>query len=440
MRRSMVCKTTEPEFFMHAVIRNPCSSDGLGVARHQGLITREPLSEILRELKDTAETWAQHGIESAVVAVPTYFSEMERSAVKQAGTSVGLEVVRIVSSSIAIGIGHGLDKSNDESVYVVFYELGRENFEVSVAEVDMGVFGHRTTINDPRIGKEVGGIIEEKRSVGATHFSPAEMGLFEQTLAYVERVIQEANLSRTDIAHLVVTGDYTPAQQVRSMIEAFFNGKSALDKDDRDDSFLVPGTLDHDESITYGAAILADILVGYERSVEVLGRLSLQSRTLSVETIGGESLRVFQRWTMLPASKTLNFTTTVDGQQTVVISVFQGELPEVRKNDEVVSLTLDCIPPSPRGIPKVTLILDVYPDEVGNLMLNATAHLIGANGNCFDTSPAVLHDFYADGFITTEDLELEAAFVYDRTGAGLPGSCVNRQSELEQQHITTEWF
>ncbi|GKT62679.1 HSP70 chaperone [Colletotrichum tofieldiae] len=345
-----------------------------------------------------------------------------------------------MSSSIALGIGHGLDKSNDESVYVVFYELGRENFEVTVAELDMGVFDHRTTASDPKIGKEIGEIIDKMRSIGAYHFGPTEMGVFEQTLTYVEKVIREANLSRTDIAHLVVTGDYTRTQQVRSMVEGFFNGKRAVSLDDRDDSFLVPGTLDQDESVTYGAAILADILAGHERHVDILERFYLQTRTLSVETVGGESLRVFQRWTMLPASKTVNFTTTVDGQPTVVISVFQGELPEVKKNDRVISLRLDCIPHAPRGIPKVTLALNVYPDEVGNLMLNATARLVGANENCFHSSSAVLHEFHASNAITSEELELEAAFVYNRSGPDLPGSCVNSQSELEQQHVTAEWF
>ncbi|KAK2055051.1 hypothetical protein LY76DRAFT_686237 [Colletotrichum caudatum] len=435
----MVCETTEPDYFMQAVIENPSSSDGPSVDLREGLLSREALSKTFRKLKAIAEAWSQQAVGSVVVAVPTYYSENDRSIVRNVAASVGLEAVRMISTLTAVGLGYGiLDKLDDESGYVFFYQLGRAHFEVSVAEVDMGVFDHRTTFSDPELGKEIGEVVGKQRSTGAFRFAPAEMGLFEQTLEYVDRAIQEADLSRTDIDRLVVTGEYTQNQQVRSVIESFFDGQRAVGFDDREDSDLVPGTLDHDGSVTYGAAFLADLLAGHERYAEILGNFSLQARSLSVELIGGGSLRAFQRWTMLPASKILNLTTTANDQSTIIISVFQGELPEARKNDEVAVLRLDCIPPAPRGTPDIALFLEVYSDEVGNIVLTATAHLVGGNESCYDSAAAVLHDFYDGSSITSDDLELEAAFAFEGTGHEFPGSCVNRQGMLEQHYVTTK--
>ncbi|KAK2024159.1 hypothetical protein LX32DRAFT_686016 [Colletotrichum zoysiae] len=361
----MVCEIAEPDYFMQAVIKNPSSSDGPSVDLREGVLSRETLSKAFRNLKSIAEAWSQQAVGSVVVAVPTYYSEYDRSIVRDVGASVGLEVVRTISTLTAVGLGYGiLDELDDESGYVLLYQLGRAHFEVSVAEVDMGVIDHRTTFSDPELGKEIGRVVEKQRSTGAFTFTPAEIGLFEQTLEYVDRAIQEADLSRTDIARLVLTGEYTQNQQVWSVIESFFDGQRAVGFDDREDSDLVPGTLDHDESVTYGAAFLADLLAGHERYADVLGNFSLQTRSLSVELIGGGSLRAFQRWTVLPASKIFHLTTTADGQSTIVISVFQGELPDVRKNDEVAVLKLDCIPPAPRGTPDIALFLEVYSDEV----------------------------------------------------------------------------
>ncbi|TIC95773.1 Glucose-regulated protein-like protein [Colletotrichum higginsianum] len=424
---------------MHAKIKNPGPSNSSAAKSSKVHILQDALPDTLQELRDIAETWAQDSIKFAVVAVPTYFSEDDRNAVRQAGASIGLDVIRIVNTSTAAGIAYGIDKS-DDFLHVVFLELGRENFEVSVVEVDMGVFDHRATVSDLELGKKIGGLVENQKARGNSHFRADETSLLEQTLVSVERAIQEANLTKTDIAHVVVTGEYTRAREFRDMLEPFFNGKRLTTLNDRGDSRLVPENLDHDEAVTFGAAVLADVLAGHERHSDILGRFSLQPRTLSVETVGGEALRVFQRWTMLPASKTFHLTTTVDGQTAVVVSVFQGEVPEVRKNDEVVSLRLDCVPPAPRGIPKVTLVLDMYSDDVGNLKLNATAHLVGANEDCRDGATAVLHDFSAVDSITSEEFELEAAYVYDRTGSELPGVCVNRQSRLDQHYITAEVF
>ncbi|KAK2015718.1 HSP70-domain-containing protein [Colletotrichum eremochloae] len=434
----MICEITEPDYFMHAVIANPYASAGSSTDLYEGHVSQEILSEIFRKLKEIAEAWAQQAIESVVVAVPASYNENDRSIVRNVGASVGLEVVRTINAYTAVGLGYGIDRLDDDSGHVLFYQLGRAHFEVSVAEVDMGVFDHRATVSDTELGKKVGETVEKKRFTGAHHFSPEEIGLLEQTLSCVDRAIHEANLSRTDIARLVITGEYTRYQQVRSVIESFFAGKRVVVFDDQEGSDLVPGTLDHDEYVTYGAVVLADILAKHEGYSDIVGNFSLQTRSVSVETIGGQSLRAFQRWTMLPAIKVLNLTTTVDGQSTVVISVFQGELPEVRKNDEVAFLRLNCIPPAPRGVPKITLILEAYPDEVGNVMLNMTAHLVGGDGGCHDSASAVLHDFYNGNIITSEELELEAAFAFDGTAHESLGFCVNRQDRLEQHYVTTK--
>ncbi|KAJ0168220.1 78 kDa glucose-regulated -like protein [Colletotrichum tanaceti] len=435
----MVCKIAEPEYFMHATIKNPDPPNSSAVNCSKVHTRQDTIPSILKELRAIAETWTQGSIDSAVVAVPTYFSQDDRDAVRQAGETVGLHVLRIVNTSTAAGIAYGIDKS-DEFLHVVIIELGRENFEVSVVEVDMGVFDHQATSSDLELGKMIGCLVENQKARGNRHFRADEISLLEQTLVSVERAIREANLSKTDIAHVVVTGEYTRAREFRGIVETYFNGKRLAALNDGSGSRLVPENLDHDEHVTFGAAVLADILAGHERHSDVLGRFSLQPRTLSVETVGGEALRAFQRWTMLPASKTLHLTTTADGQTAVVVSVFQGEVPEARKNDEVVSLRLDCVPPAPRGIPKVTLVLDMYSDDVGNLKLDATAHLVGADEDCRDGATAVLHDFYAVESITSGEFELEAAYVYDRSGSEVPGVCLNRQSRLDQHYITAEEF
>ncbi|WYZ39453.1 hypothetical protein EsH8_III_001367 [Colletotrichum jinshuiense] len=383
-------------------------------------------------MKEIAESWTQDTVKFAIVSVPAYFDENHRSAVKKAGESVGLKVFRVMNASTAAGIGYNMDYKDHESNLLV-YDLGRETFDVSLFETEWGAFDRLAMASDPQLGKSIGELVQRRRRAGRSYFNAADMRLFEQTLVYVDQVIQDANLSKSDVTDFIVTGDYVRESQVRSMVEALFHGKRAAVPYFSDSYRKRPAALDNDEAVTWGTAIVAQIFIGQEEGL--MGAFSMQTRSLSVETIGGGALNMIQRYTILPASKIMNFTTTVDNQSTAVISVFQGELPEARKNDEALTLKLPCIPPAPRGVPRIKLALDIYEDDASRIMLNATAHLLGNKGDCFDSATSVLYENDGLNVLEAKDLDLEAAY---KENSVEPVTCPNRQTELGHHYIMAE--
>ncbi|KXH69167.1 PrBiP [Colletotrichum salicis] len=424
----MVCDTREPEYFLHRAIKHPISQVDLSAKSHEAHVFKDVVVEALQKLKETAETWTLGPIEQAVVTVPQYFTKEERNVITEAGPSIGLEVLRIMNAPTAAAIGSGIDKLDDEFYFIV-YDLGRETFEVSLFELDAGVFDCLASISDHQLGKEIGELMQQKRLRGSSVFNATEMETLEKTLHLLDQVIKSASLSSNDIAKVAIVGGYTEASQLRSKVDTFFGGGS---------SAIFAGTWDYDEVVTFGTAVFAENLCGRGRYDDLVGTLELNPRSVLIETIGGEALRVFHRYTVLPFTRIMNITTTVDGQSRAVIPVFQGELEDARKNDKVLVLRLDCIPPAPRGTHTIEVVLEAGVDTANDayrFLLKVSAHLIGGREQCSDNASGVLHDFGAVDALTGEDIELEAAYVYGRAEPARSGTCINRRSEIDQHYV-----
>ncbi|KAK1656336.1 Hsp70 protein-domain-containing protein [Colletotrichum phormii] len=433
----MVCDATEPEYFLHRAIKHPISQVDSNANSHEAHVFKDAVIEALQELKKATESWTLGPIEQAVVTVPQYFTKEERNIITETGPSIGLEVLRIMNAPTAAAIGFGIDNLDDDFHFIV-YDLGRETFEVSLFELDAGVFDCLATISDHQLGKEIGESVQQKRLRGNSVFDATEMETLEKTLPLLDQVIKSANLSSNEISKVAIVGGYTEASQLRSMVDTFFGGGSSAIFDHPASLRLMPGMWDYDEVVTFGTAVFAENLCGRGRYDDLVGTLESNPRSVLVETIGGEALRVFQRYTILPSTWTMSFTTTVDGQSRAVIPVFQGELEDTRKNDKVLVLRLDCIPPAPRGTHNIEVILEAGVDTANNtyrFLLKASAHLIDGREQCSDNASGVLHDFDAVDALTGEDIELEAAYVYGRAEPTQSGTCINRRSEIDQHYV-----
>ncbi|KXH26937.1 PrBiP [Colletotrichum simmondsii] len=432
----MVCDATEPEYFLHQVIKHPIPHANSNNP-HEVHIFRDSVIEALWKFKKVAEAWTLGPIEQAVVAVPKCFSREERDAITEAGDSLGIDVLRIMNAPTAAAIGLGIDKLDDEFHFIV-YDLGRENFEVSLFEVDAGVFECLAGVNNHQLGKEVGELMQQKQLRGSSVFDAVEMETLEKTLPLLGQVIESANLSNDDISKVLIVGGYTEPARLRSMVKAFFGTGASAVFDYPGSLRLIPNTWDYDEVVTFGAAIFAENVCGHGRYDELVGTYEVNPRSVLLEVIGGEVHRVFQRYTILPSTRAMTFTTTVDGQTRIVIPVFQGELPDVRKNDEVLVLKLDCIPPAPRGTQTIQVVLEAdvdTTDDAYRILLKASAHLVGGRQQCSYSASGVLHDFGAVDALTGEEIELEAAYVYGRVEPGRPGICINPQGGIDHHYV-----
>ncbi|KAK1492383.1 PrBiP [Colletotrichum abscissum] len=432
----MVCDAAEPEYFLHQVIKHPIPHVNSSNP-HEVHIYKDSVIEALSELKKVAEAWTLGPIEQAVVTVPQYFTREERDAITEAGDSIGIEVLRIMNAPTAAAIGLGIDKLDDEFHFIV-YDLGRETFEVSLFEVDAGVFEGLASVSDHQIGKEVGGLMYQKQLRGSSVFDATEMETLEKTLPLLGRVIESANLSTNDISKVLIVGGYTGPAQLRSMVKAFFGTGASAIFDYPGSLRLIPDTWDYDEVVTFGAAVFAENVCGHGRYDELVGTFEVNPRSVLLEIIGGEAHRVFQRYTILPSTRAMTFTTTVDGQTRIVVPVFQGELPDASKNDEVLVLRLDCIPPAPRGTQTIQVVLEADVDTADGayrILLKASAHLVGGREKCSYSAFGVLHDFGAVDALTGEEIELEAAYVYGGVEPGRPGICINPQSGIDHHYV-----
>ncbi|KAL2884263.1 hypothetical protein SGCOL_000203 [Colletotrichum sp. CLE4] len=418
-------------------MKRPISRVDLSANSHEAHVFKDAVIEALQKLKKTAETWTLGPIEQAVVTVPQYFTKEERITITEAASSIGLEVLRIMNAPTAAAIGFGIDKLDDEFHFIV-YDLGRETFEVSLFEFDAGVFGCLASISDNQLGREVGELMQKKRLRGSSEFDATEMEILEKTLPLLDQVIKRANLSSDDISKVVIVGGYTGAPQLRSMVEIMFGTGTSAISDYPGSLRSIPGLGDYDEIVTFGTAIFAENLCGRGVYGDLVGTLELNPRSILIETIGGEALRVLNRYTVLPFTRTMNITTTVDGQSRVVIPVFQGELEDARKNDKVLVLRLECIPPAPRGTHTIEVALEAGVDTANDayrFLLKASAYLIGGREQCSDNASGVLHDFGAVDALTGEDIELEAAYVYGRAEPTKSGTCINSRSEVDQHYV-----
>ena len=371
---------------------------------------------ILQKIKRDAEAFTGDTINKAVITVPAYFNDNQRQATKDAGTIAGLEVVRIINEPTAASLAFGLDK-NKEDMKILVFDLGGGTLDVTIMEMGGGVFEVMSTSGDTQLGgvdmdqaikdyvidefRKKEGIdlssnaqaaervreSSEKAKIELSTVMETEINLpfiaqdssgaknleikltraklddlihsiVQRCKPSIEKAIEDAKISISDITKIVLVGGPTRMPIVRKFVS------NAVGKE-------AESGVDPMEAVAFGAAVQAGIIAGDVTSDIVL--LDVTPLTLGIETLGGVREPIIERNTTIPTSKDKTFTTAADSQTAVTINVVQGERPMVADNVALGSFNLTEIPPAPRGVPQINVKFDID----ANGIINVTAKDLG---------------------------------------------------------------
>ena len=357
---------------------------------------------ILQKMKETAESYLGETVDQAVITVPAYFNDAQRQATKDAGKIAGLEVLRIINEPTAAALAYGLDKKETQTIAV--YDLGGGTFDVTILEIDDGLFEVKSTNGDTFLGGEdfdmkiVNYLADEFKKENGVDLKQDKMALQRLKEAAEKAKIELSSSTQTEInqpfismdgksgqpLHLVVKLTRAKLESlVGDLIKASLKPCKAAIKDaglstsDIDEIVLVGGMtrmprvieevtkffgkepnkgVNPDEVVAMGAAIQAGVLQGDVKDVVLLDVTPL---SLGIETLGGVFTRLIDRNTTIPTKKSQVFSTAEDSQSAVTIRVFQGEREMAADNKVLGQFNLENIPPAPRGMPQIEVTFDI---------------------------------------------------------------------------------